>query len=283
MIRKIIIISGINGFLGNCLKEILKEEFTVYGIGKEESLNENIAIFSSKNLEKISVVPDYLILCHAAISSGSKEEDINLLYNVNVKLTNDIINKFSSSKIIYISTASVFNNTQGVISEKTIDSPINDYSISKYWAEKVVLKTKRGTIIRLSSLFGINMKENTIIPNYVNQALNNNKIEVWGKGKRQQNYISVDDVCMLIKNVITNHQKVLNQIILAVSNKEYSNLELANIIANETKATIEFKNQDNSISLNYNNKKTQNLLNWSPESGFSQEIVKYIAWKQKQS
>jgi UDP-glucose 4-epimerase len=281
--KKKIIISGINGFLGNRLKELLSKEFQVFGIDIKESNDGEIKVFSSTDLVNITVEPDYIVLCHAAVSSGTISLEIDLLFKVNVKLTEEIIIKFPNAKIIFISTASIYHIDGKLINEDTVDCPTNDYSTSKYWAERVVLKTKRAAVIRLSSLFGINMKENTIIPNYVNQALKNNKIEVWGKGKRQQNYILVDDVCMLIKDVIANHQKVVNKILLAVSNKEYSNLEVAKMITDETKSNIEFVNEDNSVSLNYNNKKTQNLLNWSPNSDFSQEIAKYITWKQKQS
>jgi UDP-glucose 4-epimerase len=281
--KKKIIISGINGFLGNRLKEFLTEEFHLYGIDINESNDLGIKVFSSKSLDKINIDPDYLIFCHAAVSSGVISLETDLLYNVNVKLTDKIVVKFPNAKIVFISTASIYYSNGKLISENTIDSPTNDYSISKYWAEKLVLKTKRAVIIRLSSLFGINMKENTIIPNYVNQALNNNRIEVWGEGKRQQNYIFIDDLCLLIKKVIVNHKRVLNEVLLGVSNREYSNLDLAKIVANETKSVVEFINQDNSISLNYNNNKTQNLLNWSSNSDFNEEIIKYIEWKLKQS
>lgn len=281
--KKKIIITGINGFLGNRLKELLSKEFEVFGIDIKESSDGEIKVCASTDLANITFEPDYIVLCHAAVSSGTISLATDLLFQVNVKLTEQIIIKFPNAKIIFISTASIYQMDGKLITEDTADSPKNDYSISKYWAEKVVLKSKRATVIRLSSLFGINMKENTIIPNYVNHALKNNKIEVWGEGKRQQNYILVDDVCMLIKQTIANHDVVVDKILLAVSNKEYSNLELAKIVANETKAIIGFINQDDSISFHYNNKKTQNLLNWSATSEFSKEIAKYITWKQKQS
>ena len=279
--KKKILISGINGFLGNRLKELFIEDFQLYGIAKKAYIEDEVAVFSSNDLNKINIEPDYIILCHATISSGTMHQENDLLYAVNIKLTQEIINKFSNAQIIYISTASIYHINGELITEETIDSPINDYSISKYWAEKLVLNTKRASIIRLSSLFGINMKENTIIPNYVNQAINNNRIEVWGKGNRKQNYIFIDDVCLLIKKVITNPKEVLNKVILAVNNREYTNLELAKIIANKTEAVIDFIKNDNSISLNYNNDKTKKLLNWSSNSNFNQEITKYIEWKQK--
>jgi nucleoside-diphosphate-sugar epimerase len=206
----------------------------------------------------------------------------DLLFKVNVQLTEEIINKFPNAKIIYISSASIYLSSGNLIEEDTIDCPTNDYSISKYWAERLVLKSRRASIIRLSSLFGRNMKENTIIPNYVDQALKNNKIEVWGEGKRIQNYIHVDDACSLIKKILYHHEICVDKILLAVSNKEYSNLELAKIVANVTQAKIEFVNQDDSLSFKYNNKKTQDLLSWSSTLDFNNEIRNYISWKQKQ-
>jgi UDP-glucose 4-epimerase len=280
--RKTIIISGINGFLGNRLKEILKGKFNIYGIAKEESFNENSITFSSKKLEEITLKPDFLILCHAAVSSGTTCQSNDLLYDVNVKLTDRIISKFNTSKIIYISSASIYNPNEGVISEKTTNSPTNEYAISKFWAEKLVLKTKNAVVIRLSSLYGINMKENTIIPNYINQALSNNSIEVWGDGNRKQNYIFIDDVCNLVLKTLFLHDKVSNETLLAVNNGEYSNLDLAVKISEITKSKIEFIKEDNSISLYFNNKKTQSLLNWAPQANFEQEIINYIKWKQKQ-
>lgn len=281
--KKKIIISGIKGFLGNRLKDLLQKDFELYGIDKETSLEEGIKTYSSEILEEIDVKPDFLILCHAAVSSGSTMLGNDLLYKVNVSLTEKIVAKFQTSKIIFISTASIYNLESGVISESTIDSPQNAYSITKYWTEKVVLNTNRAVVVRLSSLYGTNMKENTIIPNYINQALSNNTIEVWGQGERYQNYIHVDDVCNLVNEIVEQHATLVNEIILAVHNKEYSNLDLAKIIASETRSNVEFVKTDNSISLHYDNKKTQALLNWAPKANFKKEISNYIKWKQKRS
>jgi hypothetical protein len=46
------------------------------------------------------------------------------------------------------------------------------------------------------------MKENTLIPNYINQGLIKKEIEVWGNGSRLQNYIHVNDVVNVIELII---------------------------------------------------------------------------------
>jgi UDP-glucose 4-epimerase len=280
--KRKILITGIQGFLGNRLMEMLCKDFNVFGMAKKSSINNDVPVFSSANLDAINLEPNYLIICHAAVSSGNEKQDNDILYDANVKLTEQLVYKFNTSKIIYISTASIFSGNQVIINERSLASPSNGYSISKYWAEKIVLNTKRATVLRLSSLFGVGMSENTIIPNYTKQALTNSIIEVWGEGKRNQNYIHVDDVCRYIIKSVEAFEIVKDKILLAVHTEEYSNIELAKIIAETTHSEIEYKNEDSAISLHYNNEETCKLLNWNPISDFREEIQNYIKWKQRQ-
>lgn len=280
--RQSILISGAKGFLASHLKHLLKEDFQLFGIAKEAENAPDIEIFSSKNLDEINVKPDFVILCHAAVASGNTSLSEKELFDVNVSLTEKLVQKFSSSKIIYISTTSVYENN-GVIQENSSLQPQSVYAASKLVGEAIVAKSENWTIIRLSSLFGNGMKENTIIPNYVNQALQNDTIEVWGKGERKQNYISVSDASKYVKKAVENFEKITGKIQLAVNTTEYSNSDLAQIIAENTHAKVVFVNDDNSKSFQYNNNLTCELLNWTPNSNFATDIQNYIQWKRKQS
>lgn len=282
LLKKSILISGIKGFLASNILNLLKEKYTIYGIGKEDENWNGITVFSSEEVSQIDIVPDYLILCHAAISSGQDSATIDTLFHVNIEITKQLVEKFTSSAIIYISSASIYDVNNTIITEEAAIQPQSDYAISKLWAEKIVLKTTRSVVIRLSSVYGIGMKENTIIPNYINQALNNGEIEVWGNGERLQNYIHVDDVALCIASTIENFETVVGKILLAVDASEYSNVYLAEIIANETRAKVVFVNEDRSKSLRYNNNVTRKLLNWSSKTNFSEAIFTYIKWKKEQ-
>lgn len=279
--KKTIIISGIKGFLASHLADLLKDNYIVYGIGKEDENKDGIQVFSSQRIEEITIVPDFLIVCHAAVSSGQTAQSNELLFDVNVGITEKLIRKFSTSKIIYISSASIYDSNNVLIQENSPINPQSEYAVSKLWAEQIVLKTKKGVAIRLSSLFGNGMKENTIIPNYVNQALKNGVIEVWGKGERAQNYIHVNEVCNCIKSAILNFDSVVGKILLGVSEKEYSNDTLAKIIAEKTNSKVIYINEDNSKSLHYNNNLTCELLGWKPQADFASEIHNYIQWKKQ--
>lgn len=280
--KKIILISGIKGFLGSNLFRFLKDDFQIYGIGSSTECWEGIEVFSSNEIDDVSIIPDFLILCHAAISSGQTSQSIELLFNVNVSITNKIIEKFIYSNIIYVSSVSIYDSNCSLINEKTINNPTTDYAVSKFWAENLVSRRLNTVICRLSSLYGKGMKENTIIPNYINQALRNDVIEVWGKGEREQNYIHIDDACGFIYAALNNFDSINGKLLLAVSEKEYSNNELAQIICSFTNSKIKYINSDNSKSLNYNNDFTCKLLCWNPKSNLIEEIKTYIKWKKEQ-
>ena len=279
-LKKRILITGIKGFLGSKLVNSL-HDYELFGLGTKDEFFGGIQVFSSGNLQVLDLKIDVVVICHAAVVSGNTVVSNDVLYEVNVSLTEKIVNKFSNAYIIYVSTTSVYEINRDMLTEHSNVCPQSNYGLSKLWAERIVLLNKKASVLRISSMFGIEMKENTLIPNYVNQALKDKEILVWGTGERLQNYIHVDDVAKYINLMIEAKDKVSGQIILGVSLREYSNLEIATMISKITKAKIKFVNQDNSKSLAYNNEFSTTLLNWEPNIGIEERLQKYIEWKQK--
>lgn len=277
-----ILITGIAGFLGKNLIKTLNQH-QLFGLDIQEGNIDGVSVFSANDLEKIDERIDVLIICHAAVASGTTILSNAILYEVNVSLTEKIVAKFKDAFVIYISTASIYDANLSLIQENSNSNPQSNYAISKLWSERMIFASAKSTIIRLSSLFGNGMKENTIIPNYINQALSKGRIEVWGKGERMQNYIHINEACEYVKLALENSQKVQGKILLVVSKKEYSNNELAQIIADGTKAEIAYSNNDTSKSLRYNNDVTTELLGFKPQFSFEEQIQEYIKWKKKQS
>lgn len=277
---KKILITGIKGFLGSNLIESLSD-YEVFGLGTKREFYQNVQVYNSIDLQNLDFDIDIVIICHAAVASGNIIISNDILYEVNVSLTERIISKFSNAFVIYISTTSVYDINSGLITEESKISPQSNYAFSKLWAERIVFQSKKSAVLRISSLFGEGMKENTLIPNYVNQALLSRKILVWGLGDRRQNFIYVKDVVKYIRLMINFQEKVYGKIILGVSKKEYSNLEIAKIISDETKAEINFVNEDNSKSVSYDNKVSTDLLGWAPKVNIEEGLKKYIEWKEK--
>lgn len=277
-----VLITGIYGFLGARLAERLALAHDVSGLyhtGKRE-LSAMIPAFDS--LDAITGAPDAIVMCHAAVSSGTTQLPKAQLQEVNVDLTARIVRKFPTAKVIYISSVSVYGFPEDVIEEQSAVRPPNDYAVSKWDGEHTVRQNPNHVVVRLSSLYGEGMKENTLIPNYVNQALSKGQIEVWGTGERLQNYIHVTDAVSLIETLL-DKEIAADCPMLGVSERAYSNLEVAEIVAHCIKAKIVHVNQDHSSSVRYENRLTQKVLNWKPEMALEKGIADYIKWKQKQS
>lgn len=275
------LITGINGFLGSYLAAKLERGNDLIGIARESGSSNVVATYSADDLHLIPDVPDVIIMCHAAISAGNYACDTKTLVDSNVLLTEKIASRFPTTRIIYVSSASIFKRTGGTILEGSDIQPNTGYAMSKYWGE-LVSKGPLSTVVRLSSLYGEGMKENTLIPNYVNAALKTGRIEVWGNGMRRQNYLHVTDAAELIRRIAllpTNE----NRVYLGVDIQEYSNLEVAQIIASVCNAEIVFKSTDESPSVHFDNSSTRLELGWTPATQIADGLKQYIEWKRGQS
>lgn len=276
-------ITGVYGFLGSNLAVKLAEKHHViglYNVNTKPLEDSNITVFN--NLDHIDIIPDVIVLCHAAVSSGNYEEKSDVLFNANVSFTETVINKFPNSKLIYISSVSVFANDGNVITEKSVDKPQTSYAQSKLAGEKLVMKNPRNYVIRLSSLYGKGMKENTLIPNYCSQALQTKTktITVWGNGGRYQNYIYIEDAISLIEKVI-GCKSLIDFPLLGVADREYTNAEVAAIVAGFTDAKVEYTGEDNAASSHYNNELTRKEVGWSDATQLADGLKEYIEWKEK--
>ena len=265
----IIYISGASGFIGKTIHELLNGKYSVRVIERNSTLPKLLS-------------DDILVIAHAAVSSGEKEVGIQELFEANVLYTEKLIQHFKYSKVIFLSTASIFCN-ESIITNNSENKPQNSYSTSKFWGEQLAQKEcLEYYILRLSSVYGLGMKEGTLIPNYVNQFQSKKRIEVWGKGERAQNYIHVFDVVELIELLIDldiNRKGVY----LCVDNKEYSNYEIAMFIAENNRNEIDLIGTDDSPSLFYNNIGTKSVFGWEPKIALEKGLKKYIEWKKKRS
>lgn len=268
MAKEITGLTGSSGFLGKNLTCLFPKPEGLVAIQRFDG-----------GFQIPALIPDVLLLAHGAIASGVDKPEEEDLFAGNVKSTQIICSSFPKANIIFASTASIFGFQNGTIRENSLYLPNNGYAVSKLWAEQVVCKQNRYSIVRFSSLYGNGMRENTIIPNYVNQALSKGEIEVWGKGSRKQNYLHIQDAAKLM---VAASVDTYRKIFLGVDHLEYSNLELAEMVSQKTGAKIKFVGQDGSKSVSYDNRFTRDTLNWKPAISFEAGISQYIEWKKRQ-
>jgi UDP-glucose 4-epimerase len=281
----IVVISGATGFLGSHLSCYLSSKYSVIAIVRKLSmvpLNDNIEFVDLENIDNITQKPSVIIMCHAAVASGNVTQNEQALHSSDIEFTSKILDKFPNTRCIYISSVSTFKQSTNPIDESFQTQPYTSYGQSKLKAEQLIFNNRRNAcVIRFSSLYGSEMKQHTLIANYVNQALIKKCIEVWGDGHRKQNYIHVQDAVKLIEKAV--EQKEFNRdIFLGTFTKEFSNREVAETIQEITGCKIIYVNKDDSPSVAYNNTITRKRFNWESEIDFKEGIFAYIQWRKKQ-
>ncbi|MCG8453513.1 MAG: sugar nucleotide-binding protein, partial [Spirochaetales bacterium] len=163
---KKIIVTGCSGMLGKefvnaCLNET---NYELFGIDiNSNKLSHKRFEFHKKDLTNFNelkvlidnIKPDIIIHFAAAINIKKCEEDFGSCTKINT----DVIRFLAQfeSKVIYISTDSVFNGITGHYSEEDIPDPLNNYAKSKLLGEYALEANNKDHIIVRTNIFGFSM------------------------------------------------------------------------------------------------------------------------------
>jgi dTDP-4-dehydrorhamnose reductase len=163
---KTVLITGTNGMLGKDIyNDLFNKGFIVFGVDliKNPILPDQfqrIGDLTEKNfiisvLEEIN--PDIIVHCAAIVNLENCQNNKELAYAVHVNVTKCLAQfKPINTKLIYISTDSVFDGVKGNYKETDKPNPINYYAESKLEGEKMTELNPNHIIIR-TNIFGFNI------------------------------------------------------------------------------------------------------------------------------
>jgi len=280
---KDIAIIGANSFLSQSLLKKFPDNYNIIQVYNNNydriDKSYNYLTISAFLKEKPEIDVVYYIASY--INFSEKLFDIEKSFHSNILLLKKISDLYPKAKIIHTSSVSVYNTSDQPISELSELNPENSYGLSKLWAELIVNNHSGGGVnVRISSLFGENMNCNTFLPLIMKDSILENKISLYGDGSRLQNYIYVEDVARVLYSALEYKEEAP---LLAVNNRSYSNLEVANIIKSiEPNLEINFKGSDDSYSSKYDNDNTMRYLNLTFTNSFNKQIIKTFKWLKKQ-
>lgn len=209
----IILITGINGFLGSHLAKRLCQNYNV--IGLEHSIDNlyrlkgyKFPIFLSdeKSINKIFDDYNIEIIIHAATIYRRYDENIIDLINTNIVLPIRLyeLAKKNGTKL-FINTDSFFNN------EGSQYKYLGEYILSKRhvieWLKKISSGTKLINM-KLFHMYGEEDSQNKFIPYMINQLRVNNISIDLTLGEQTRDFIYIDDVISAYECVIKNLSKI---------------------------------------------------------------------------
>lgn len=188
----------------------------------------------------------------------------------------DLARKYKIKKFIQVSTDEVYGHLEKNDEPFTEETPLNPrspYSATKASADLLVLSYvntygMNASITRCSNNFGENQHEEKLIPKIVKNALENNKIPIYGKGQNIRDWIYVEDHIDGIEKVLLKGKK--GEVYNFGGNSEISNIELCEkilLIMGKKNSLIEFVTDrlghDFRYAIDYT--KSTKELGWKPK------------------
>ncbi len=305
-----ILISGAAGFIGSHLCDLfLKKQFKVIAVdnfmtGSMTNINHNLKNKNFHFIEhdicnpiKIKNKLDYIL--HFAspaspvdylnnpiktlkIGSTGTENMLNLAHKNNCTILVASTSEIYGDPLEHPQQESYFGNVNPI-------GPRGVYDEAKRYLEALTIAYKNVKdldvrIVRIFNTYGPRMriKDGRAIPNFINQALNNENITVYGNGEQTRSFCYIDDTVKgIYKLLLSNYKLPVN-----IGNpKEYSINKLVTII----KSKINTSSKIIYMDLPQNDPKTRkpsinlamNILKWKPEISLSNGLDMTIKFYNK--
>ena len=306
-----ILVTGANGYIGNCLFHLLKRKFSVIGIDKETTINKKIYkcnLLDFKKLNKILKEENPKIVVHLAAQS-LVDETINKekYYNNNIVATNSLLKSMKKNnikKIIFSSTAAVYRLSSKPLKENSKVKLMSTYAKTKLVCEKNILKKKniKSVILRFFNVCSalekpcigeLHNPETHLIPTIVYKAIYNKRIYIYGNdfptpdGTCIRDYIHIKDICSAIEKSIKFLLNKKKSKIFNIGNRRgLSNQEIVNYINKKIKKKINIKYVDRRKGdiprLVCNSDKARKSLSWIAKNSNLRKIIHdEIMWIKK--
>lgn len=224
-----LLILGATGFLGTNIYQNLSKDFDVFGtycnhpqsdLYKLDISNKESVLLLFKKIK-----PDIVVNTVSISDPDFCEKNEKQAYKVNVDGVKNIVEacKTVNAKLIYFSSAYVFDGKKDDYFETDKTKPLNIYGKTKFLAEKEVFLLEDSIIFRCDMLYGFNSLYET--NGFYDQLLNGKQITVDNLQKRKP--LWVDDASRAVKFIIN---KKLTGIFHLGQNEKITKYELARLL-----------------------------------------------------
>lgn len=280
-----VLITGSNGFLGTFFRLNVSTKNYNY-IWGSTSKNKIFSTFT-RNYQNINIIKpkniDVIIHFASNIPQTFNQAKFRNVFLPNIKMMNNLMEYSINNqvkKFIYLSGFGSMRNPELY--------DIRDfYTLSKITGEHFCSIMEAHGIetasLRISSPYGEYSKSRNVLNIFLQNAFNNIPLQIFGTGKREQNYIYAGDVVRAIELCLN---KKVNGIYSIVSEKNVTMLELAeNIIKLSRSKSKIIKNvcidPQEDFRPSYNLKRAKKELNFKPIFTLEAGLKKYINWLRK--
>ena len=219
-----ILITGGSGFIGtHLINRLLNDGHEVYNLDKIPSpalpdhRQKIIDILDIDIKDNIFNDKDCIIHLAAMVSVPKSFDDPVNSFGNNTFLTIKILSAaklHNIKKFIFSSSAAVYGDKEGTVSETDSTEPNSPYGLDKLVSEKYIqmycqLWNIDYLILRLFNVYGIgqNLEYAGVITAFNLAKQKNESLIIYGDGEQTRDFISVSDTCNHISNLINKNIK----------------------------------------------------------------------------
>jgi len=245
---KKVLITGGAGYLGSVLTEVLLNkgyQVTVLDnlIYKQTSVapfsyNKNFKfvlgdVTIESTLKPLVESHDIIIPLAAIVGMPACKANPEMTVKVNYEQVKNITEWMTKEqKLIIPNTNSQYGSSSEVITEDSPFKPLSLYAETKCDAEKAVLDSGNGIVLRLATVFGMSyrMRMDLLVQDFVYKALNDGYLVLF-ESHFIRNYIHIRDVANTFLFMIENYEKCNNNAFnVGLSSANLTKFELAQTI-----------------------------------------------------
>ena len=299
--NRLIVVTGGAGFIGSHIAEELSKDNEVVVIdnlhsGRVENVPENVKFIQAdirdyESIAKIMSQADYVFHEAALVSVVESVEKPVLTEEINVLGTLNILRALSEGhgKLIFASSAAVYGDNQNLpLKEEEKPMPLSPYGVTKVSGEyycKIFyeLYGVPAVALRYFNVFGERQGYNQyagVISIFINRALKNEPLIIFGDGKQTRDFIYVKDVVKA--NVLVAEKKRANGEVFNVARGERTTiLELAMKIIDATNSSspiIFDKPRPGDIKHSQADISKIKKLGFKPEYSLEEGLLRTVEW-----
>jgi UDP-glucuronate decarboxylase len=306
---KKILVTGGAGFIGSNLCEYLLQQ------GHQVTCMDNFYSSCIRNLEDLRINPHFKLIEHNIIQPLLLDETYDEIYHLacpaspkqyqkdplytldtNYLGTKNILEFAlpSKTKVLLTSTSEVYGNPLVHPQVETYWGNVNPtgirscYDEGKRIAETLMVDYHRKynlpiKIARIFNTYGPKMgkDDGRVVSNFINQAINNLPITIYGDGSQTRSFCYVDDMVLGLVSLMESNQSITTPINIGNPN-ELSILDIALLIIKLTNSDskLDFKPlpSDDPKLRQPDITKAADLLNWGPNIELQIGILKAIEY-----
>ena len=289
-----ILITGANGFIGKRVLYNLKERGIktddIIVLSSREIEGYNCVLHRNYSFGKDDITAEYIDCIIHIGGETPKSNKYDSPYFDNIRTTVHLVNNLPNipSKIVFISTVSVYKHSSKKIDENSQLTTEDMYGLSKIYCEKYLsyyaMKNNVNLkIIRLGSVYGPGEERyDKIAGNFIKKAFKKENIIINSDGSEKRNMVYVDDVANCISEVALSNRYSVCQVVNLVNSQTITVRELAELVCKVTGNSldlIKINNNSNSRNDSYQSivaEKSLPELKYSYEDGVKSLYQYYL-------